>query len=92
LCVPGLVFICSGVGRLPAGLGFGFDEVLFGLAGFEEPLAPAGGLDAIFKALRDKMSTDHHVHIRQASLRNFRRKVQNSSANLLSLGSSKLGP
>jgi hypothetical protein len=50
-----LVFICSGVGRLPAGLGFGFDEELFeplfGLAGFEEPLAPAGGLDAIFKAL-----------------------------------------
>jgi hypothetical protein len=67
---------------LPAGLGFGFDEVaaepfkpLFGLADFEEPLAPAGGLGAIFKILRDKLITDHRVHIPQISSRIFRSKA-----------------
>jgi hypothetical protein len=77
-----LVFTCCGGGRLPAGLGFGFDEVaaepfkpLFGLEDFEEPLAPAGGLGAIFKILRDKMITDHHVHISQISSRIFQSKA-----------------
>jgi hypothetical protein len=67
---------------LAAGLGFGFDEVavepfkpLFGLADFEEPLAPVGGLGAIFEILRDKVITDHLVHIPQISSRIFRSRA-----------------